>query len=85
MLTKGPLKKKEVQFAILFHLLSQGHSMIEYEGMRALLEYLKVPKLPKKHWSDTAGWEMAESIHRIIKERAAEILGSARWSVCTSG
>jgi hypothetical protein len=42
-------KRKEVQIAVLFHLLRNGRPMVEYEGMRNLLGHLEVPKLPKKH------------------------------------
>ena len=46
VLASAPLKRKELQFAVLFHLLSHRRSMIEYEALQDLLEHLRVPKLP---------------------------------------
>jgi hypothetical protein len=83
VLAGAPRKRKEVQFDVLFYLLSHGRPMTEYEGMRALLENLGVPKLPKKHWSDNSGWEMAESILQIIKQKTAEMVGAARYVAIT--
>jgi hypothetical protein len=45
----NPPKRKEVQMAIVFHLLSFGRPMLEYEHMRGLLQQLGYPKLPLKH------------------------------------
>jgi uncharacterized protein (DUF2132 family) len=82
-LARAPRKRKEVQFAVLFHLLSLGRPMTEYEGLRDLLEHLRVLKLPIKHWSDTSGSEMAESINQIVMQKMAEMLGAARYVAIT--
>jgi hypothetical protein len=65
----APPKRKEVQMAIIFHLLSFGRPMVEYEHMRGLLNHIEVPKLPFKHWSDNSGWELAESLYRVVQDR----------------
>jgi hypothetical protein len=51
----APFKRKEVQMAIVFYLLSFGWPMLKYEHMRGLLEQLGCPKLPIKHWSNMSG------------------------------
>jgi hypothetical protein len=50
----NPPKRNEVQIAIVFHLLSFGQPMLEYEHMQGLLQQLGCPKLPLKHWIDSA-------------------------------
>jgi hypothetical protein len=75
----NPPKRKEVQMAIIFHLLSFGRPMLEYEHMRSLLEQLGCPKLPIKHWSDTAGWEMAESLYTVVQNRTKLVVSGANF------
>ena len=45
----APPKRKEVQMAIIFHLISLGRSMLEYEHIRTLLEQLGCLKLSIKY------------------------------------
>jgi hypothetical protein len=42
-------KKKKVQFASLFHILSQGRPLVHYESLEHLYEFLDVPNLPRMH------------------------------------
>ena len=42
-------KGKLMQFASIFHLLSLGRPMIDYEGLQGLLSLLKVKHNPSKH------------------------------------
>jgi hypothetical protein len=51
-------KKKRIQFATLFILLSTGRPMIEFEARFELYELLAVPNLPHMHWSLRSGWIM---------------------------
>lgn len=51
--------KKRVQFSTLFHVLSEGRPMVEYESLLPLYKLLNVPDLPVAHWSDNSGWTMA--------------------------
>jgi hypothetical protein len=50
---KGDHARKMNQFAIVFHLLQNGHPMLEYESLKELFTFLKMPNLNKKHWGDT--------------------------------
>jgi len=63
---EGEMKRKGVQFSTLFQILSNGCSMCDYEREQFLLRHLKVKNVPKKHWSETSGWEMAEHLHASI-------------------
>ena len=65
----NPPKRKEVQMAIVFHLLSYRRPMLEYEHMRGLLEELGCSKLPLKHWSDSLGWKMVESLYNVVQKQ----------------
>jgi hypothetical protein len=75
----APFKPKEVQMAIVFHLLSFGRPMLEYEHMRGLLEQLGCPKLPIKHWSNTSGWEMAESLYSVVQNRTKVVVSGTKY------
>jgi hypothetical protein len=50
--------------SVIFHLLQQGQSMLEYEAIFPLLQFLQIPKLPLRHWSDNLGWSMAAHMDR---------------------
>ena len=41
----APSKRKEVQMAVIFHLLQFGRPMTEYSPMKELLQFLGVPKV----------------------------------------
>jgi hypothetical protein len=41
----APPKRKEVQMAVIFHLLQFGRPMTEYPPMKELLQFLGVPKV----------------------------------------
>jgi hypothetical protein len=43
--TSAPPKRKEVQMAVIFHLLQFGRPMTEYPPMKELLQFLGVPKV----------------------------------------
>jgi hypothetical protein len=75
----APFKRKEVQMAIVFHLLSFGRPMLEYEHMRGLLEQLGWPKFPIKHWCDTSGWEMAESLYNVVQNCTKVVVSGAKF------
>jgi hypothetical protein len=74
-----PPKRKEVQMAAIFHLLSFGRPMVEYEHMRGLLEHLEVPKVPIKHWSDSIGWELAESLYHVVQDRTRAFVAGGQF------
>ncbi len=43
-------KKKLVQFAICFHMISKGKPMTDYENMSKLLQFFDVKDFPRTHW-----------------------------------
>jgi hypothetical protein len=75
----APPKCKEVQVAVIFYLLSFGRPMVEYKHMRGLLNHLEVPKLPFKHWSNNSGWELAESLYRVVQDRTRSCISGGQF------
>ena len=63
---EGECKRKGVQFSTLFQVLCHGRPMCDYEREQYLLRHLKVKNLPRKHWSESSGWEMSEHIHVCV-------------------
>lgn len=70
-------KMKLVNFTVLFHVLSKGSPMLDYEQHFALCKQLKVPNLPTKHWNDNSGWDMAECMTRVVIEHHKKELKDA--------
>jgi hypothetical protein len=59
---EGRLKrnKKIVQFvAISFHISKHGGPMIEFKHMKGSFDSLKIHHTPRKHLTNSSGWEMA--------------------------
>jgi hypothetical protein len=42
--------------------------MLEYKALQPLFEYLEVPKIPQRHYSDNVGWTMAEAMYAQMLE-----------------
>ena len=53
--------------------------MVDYSTMRPLVQFLGVPKLGKHHWSDGAGWMLAECMFRQIEAKTLETVRSSRF------
>jgi hypothetical protein len=53
--------------------------MLEYEHIRGLLQQLGYPKFPLKHWSDTTGWELAESLYNVVQNRTRLVVSGANY------
>ena len=68
---KGEHARKRLQFATILHLLQEGRSMLAYAALQPLLVFLDVPKLSKRHWSDSAGWELAECLYRQVQRKTS--------------
>jgi hypothetical protein len=51
----------------LFHVLANGHSMLEYETLHELFVSLRVPSNPTMHWFDFASWILIEFMHIQVK------------------
>jgi hypothetical protein len=72
-------KKKIVQFAAVFVLLRDGRLLTDYSRMRDLLEYLRVPDFPRKHWAQETAWGIAECLHDVVLERMREVISQAKF------
>jgi hypothetical protein len=70
---------KRQQMGIIFHLLTTGRPMVDYTAMRPLLQFIGVPKLAKRHWSDSVGWMLAECMFHQIEMKALDTVSSARF------
>jgi len=76
---KGDKTRKIAQFATVFHMLQHGRPMLEYESMRELFTFLKMPHLSKKHWGDNSGWLMAEYLHAQVMQKAREVIHGGKF------
>jgi hypothetical protein len=62
-------------------LLSRGRPMTDYTNSFNLFNFLHFD-LPKFHWSDSAGWEIADSLEAVVDGKLKdEVKGSAFFSV----
>jgi hypothetical protein len=52
--------------------------MYDYEREQYLLRHLKVKNVPRKHWSETSGWEMGEHVHGYVLAALKVVVQSAR-------
>jgi hypothetical protein len=70
-------KRKGVQLASLFQILSHGRPMVDYERCHALFEHLRVKNMPKKHWSESMGWDISEHMHMsVLKALKSAVQGA---------
>lgn len=70
-------KKKLVQFKCLYHVLSRGRPMTDYEALQTLCESLHVPDLPKKHWCDNSGWDLAAAMNEVLRHHVCKLISSS--------
>jgi len=62
-------RKKIVQFALIFHLLSHDYLMTKYTTMETLFVYLNLFKNSIKHWSNGYRWEMLNCMsEQVLKQ-----------------
>jgi hypothetical protein len=71
--------RKRVQFGTIFNLLSQDCPMLEYEASLSLFKFLNLPGIPKLHWSDNAGWEMADAMFGQVLKQNKVVIQSANY------
>ena len=76
---KGDKARKIAQFATVFHMLQHGRPMLEYESMRELFTFLKMPHMSKKHWGDNSGWLMAEYLYAQVMQKAREVIHGGKF------
>lgn len=72
-------RKKRVQLAMLFQLLTSGRPKTEFESRFELYKFLNVPKLPWKHWADGSGWIMAEHVYDFVKQKIKLLVTGATY------
>jgi hypothetical protein len=75
----GEKARKRQQMGVIFHLLSTGRPMMDYSAIRPMLQFLGVPKLAKRHWSDGVGWMLAECMFRQVEAKTLETVRSSRF------
>jgi len=71
--------KKTVQFCTIFQILSSGRPMLEYEERQALYSFLNVPSLPRMHWTDSSGWQMADCLYSQVQQAVKKKINSAHF------
>jgi hypothetical protein len=76
-------KRKHVQLATLFQVLSDGRPMAEFCSKLALYELLGVPNLPRVRWSTGARWLMAEHMWDFVLVRFKEMILAANYIALT--
>ncbi len=67
MLLKGLWRRREnqVQFVLIFHLLSQTRPMTRYDQMQFLFGFPKVFNYPSKHCSHYIRWEIVDNFYTM--------------------
>ncbi len=75
-------RKKLVQFALIFHLLSHNRPMIEYTIMETLFVQLNILDNPITHWFNGYGWQMADCMcKQVLKQTQTSIIGPSFLSL----
>jgi hypothetical protein len=64
---------------IIFHLFTTGQPMVDFTALRPVLQFLSVPKLAKRDWSDSVGWMLAECMFRQVEAKVLDTVNSARF------
>jgi hypothetical protein len=75
---------QRVQLATLFQMLTDGRPMNEFENKFKIYDFLDVPDFPRVHWSDGAGWLMAEHMYDIVKKMHRALLAAASYLSLTA-
>jgi hypothetical protein len=53
--------------------------MMEYAALRPQFSFLGVPKMPKNHWSDGAGWKLANCFYHQIQAKTKLVMHTAHF------
>jgi len=61
-------------FVTIFHLLWKGKSMLEYENMKGLLQFIQMRNYPHKHSCDNINWSTIEITHDIVNATIAKVV-----------
>ncbi len=66
----------------MFHILSHGCLMLEYETMYDLFASLKVLNNPCMHWSNSIGSTFAEFMYEQVQKAIIQTIQSAQFLAC---
>jgi hypothetical protein len=75
----GERARKRQQFATVLYILREGRPMLEYQALQPLFSFLGVPEMPKRHWSDPVGWELAQCLYQQVQLKTQAVLQEARF------
>jgi hypothetical protein len=53
--------------------------MLEYECLKELFTFLKLPNLNKKYWDNNSGWLIAKYLHKQVMVKSREILSVVKY------
>jgi hypothetical protein len=53
--------------------------MSDYEACREFFMQLSILNCPRKHWSASLGWDMADSMSKVLSIHTKKILAKARF------
>ncbi|GLC70953.1 hypothetical protein PLESTF_001054400 [Pleodorina starrii] len=67
------------QLIYLFHLLTRGRPMLDYTESEKLFDVLGVPHFDRSHWSDTAGWQLAEAMDAVLSDKMKALVQGTRF------
>ncbi len=75
-------KEKEkglIYYCVLF--VEGGSSHVNYESFKDFLCFFKVNNMPNKHWSNSLGWEVVESMHDIVLQHTKKAMKQSPFFV----
>ncbi len=78
----GEGNRKIVRFKSLFHILSHGHPLLEYETMYDLFSNFKVPNNLNMHWSDFASWTLVKFMYQQVQKPIIQTKQFAQFFAC---
>jgi hypothetical protein len=67
----------------MFHILSHGCLMLEYETMYDLFASLKVLNNPCMHWSNSIGSTFVEFMYQQVQKATIQTIQSAQFLACS--
>jgi hypothetical protein len=53
--------------------------MSDFEACRELLMQLSAPNCPRKHWSASCGWDMADNMYEVLLIHTKKVLAEAKF------
>jgi hypothetical protein len=65
-------------------MLRDGRPMSEFESGFKVYNFLSVPDLPRIHWSDGAGWLLADHMFDLVTKKHRAMLAAASFLSLTA-